>query len=180
MTTLCKTGAEFSPHAGFQRNVQSLKNTPARCIRGGLRVLSPYLCAQHHLHMTLRLHGPPIRPNAISGLPPLVTKPGMMVWNGRLDGPNSVRVSALERKTETTILQADAGFGDDDAGTEARIVGLDIGHHHAGFVGDGKANRAAMLWRAGSEVLSLRHLDQAGPACEVIRIEEVLTATSAM
>ena len=29
---------------------------------------------------------PPITPNASQGSPPLVAKPGMMVWNGRLPG----------------------------------------------------------------------------------------------
>ena len=30
---------------------------------------------------------PPITPKLITAFPSLVTKPGMMVWNGRLPGP---------------------------------------------------------------------------------------------
>ncbi len=83
----------------------------------------------------------------------------MMVWNGRLFGPDLVGVAFGEHEAGAAILQADAA-GRDHAGAETHVVGLDEAHHHAIFIGGGEVDRAAFFRCTGLEVGRLFHVDE--------------------
>ena len=56
--------------------------------------------------MPLRLHEPPLTPKLISGCPCLNTKPGMMVWNGRLPGATTFGWPACVLKPQPRLCRA--------------------------------------------------------------------------
>jgi hypothetical protein len=58
----------------------------ARRVAGFLQVHAEIDQVDHDLRMPLRLHRAAHHPKLIHGLPSLVMKAGMMVWNGRLPG----------------------------------------------------------------------------------------------
>ena len=117
---------------------------------------------------------PPIRPKVATGLPSLVMKAGMMVWNGRFFGPTSLGWPLVVTKPAGAVLQRNAGARHDDARAEAGVVRLDQRHHHAGLVGGAEIDRAAVLGHAGAEVLGLLRIDQLGAALEVALVEHLL------
>ena len=49
---------------------------------------------------------PPIRPKLSQGLPSLVTKPGMIVWNGRLRGSRRLRWFGSRAKRQPRFWSA--------------------------------------------------------------------------
>ena len=68
---------------------------------------------------------PPITPSAITGSPPRVTKPGMMVCSGFLFGADAIGVARRQREALAAVVQADAGARHHHAGAEAAVVRLD-------------------------------------------------------
>src|SRR5712671_4592966 len=93
---------------------------------------------------------PPIRPKVATGLPSLVMKAGMMVWNGRFFGP-----TGSGHEAGRAVLESDARARHDDARTKAGVVRLDQRHHHARGVGGTEIDRAAILGRARAKILGL-------------------------
>ena len=82
------------------------------------------------LHVSLRLHSPPITPNETSGAPSFVTNPGMIVWNGRLPGARRSGV-VVESEKFAAILQRKSEPVGNHARAESAIVALDQRNHVA-------------------------------------------------
>ena len=116
---------------------------------------------------------PPIRPKVATGLPSLVMKAGMMVWNGRFFGPTWLAMARGRHEARGAVLQRDAGARHDDARAEAGVVRLDQRHHHARGVGGAEIDRAAVLGRARAEILGLLRIDQLGAALEIVLVEHL-------
>ena len=111
-------------HTGFYAYVQSPQNLPSRRITRGLRVLAVSEYANHHLHMALRLHVPSHDTKGHDGLAVLCCECGDDGVIGALATINTIRMTFFEDKSCASVLHADTGIGDDNAGTESPVVGL--------------------------------------------------------
>ena len=121
--------------------------------------------------------GPPMTPNAASGAPSRVTKPGMIVWNGRLLPGHLIRMAGHEREAGAAVLQADAGARHDDRRAEAHVVRLDQRNHHAARIAGRKIDGAALRRGARLEPLRAFRVDQSGALREVVWIQHAPRAT---
>jgi len=83
-------------------------------------------------------------------------------------------VAGREDETCAAVLQVNAGAGDDDAGAEAHVVGLDERHHIAGGIGGGEQDRSTGFGRAVSRIAGAGGIDQGGALADVVSIEQML------
>ena len=91
---------------------------------------------------------PPITPNGPSSAPSRSSRPGMIVWYGRLPGASRLGWPGLEREAVPAVLQRDAGAGRDDERAEAVVHALDQRAGVAVLVDRAQVDRAARLERA--------------------------------
>ena len=81
----------------------------------------------------------------------MVGRPGGEAGDDRLEGTLArgvdVGVAVLEGEELAAVLEHEAESVGDETGAEAAEVGLDLGDHHAVFVGDGEVGGVAVAGR---------------------------------
>ena len=99
---------------------------------------------------------PPITPKLSQGLPSLVTKPGMIVWNGRFLRLQPVEMVRVEREQAAAVLEREAQVARHVVRAEAVEVALDQADAVEVAVDDRHVNRVGLRRVA-------RHRVQVGP-----------------
>ena len=87
---------------------------------------------------------PPIRPKLSQGLPSLVTKPGMIVWNGRLCGSRRLACDSVEGEQAAAVLEREAEVARDVVRAEPVEVALDQADAVAVLVDDRHVDRVGL------------------------------------
>ena len=166
-------------HAGFDIDLQTLVEAPARRVAGGLGVLLVVEHAHHGLHMALGLHIAAHHAKAHHRLTILCQKgrdDGVKRALARRDQVGLVRCVGGHGEAMAAVLQADAVGGLDATRTKAHVIALDEADHHAVFVGRGEVNRAALDRVARAKSLGALHVDQLGALGQVGVVQHLLGA----
>src|SRR5690606_39199289 len=99
--------------------------------------------------MSLRLHGPA---HDAKGHERLTVKAGRECGNNGMGrtfaGTDFVRMAGLQIEAMPAVLQTNPCAWHHDTGTEAHVVGVDEGNHHAGGIRGSEVNRTTGTGRA--------------------------------
>ena len=147
MPTLLKLPGQFRVKAGFHRHGIIPHPLPPGGVQRLLGVQVEVHIVHDHLHMALGLHVPahnPKGPHRASVIPQQESGDnGVVAALARLE---AVRVSGRKGKVVSPVLEGHAGAGNYYAGTEPHVIGLNIGHHIALFIGATQIDCAALGW----------------------------------
>ncbi len=164
------TSAQFLDHVGrkprLQPQVVISIHEPSGTVGGGLWVLLIIEDADHHLNVALGLHWTAHHAKTHHRRAVPRHKGGDDRVEGTLATRDPIRMALCQLKTRAAILHRDPRPGDDDAGAEAHIVGLDERDHHPIRIGCGEVDGAVVDRQGRFWEPSSGHIDLLCPLSE--------------
>src|SRR5262249_33173578 len=150
-------------------HVQALHDAETRAVAGRLWALVVISDANHHLRVTLWLHGTAHHAETHHRPAAFRNKAGNDGLVRALAGPYAVGVARPAREARAAFLQRDPVHY--HARAKARVVRLDERDHNPGSVGRSKVHRAAFRRVAVAEILRALQIDELRPRLQVFLVE---------